>query len=164
MSTLYELTTDYQALLELGDSDDPEEQEAFLTTLEGLDFEVGLKADAYAAIMSQLKARAEYIKAEADRLARRAKAAENNVERLKTALYGAMLAMGKTEIKTDLHRFKIVKNGGKQPVTIDEDRVPDGFKRVVYETDKELIRQTLEKGVALEFARLEERGSHLKVD
>ena len=43
MSSLYQLTTEYQALLDLGDSDDPGDQEAFLNTLEGLDYELDLK-------------------------------------------------------------------------------------------------------------------------
>ena len=165
MSSLYQLSTEYQALLDLGDSPDPEDQRAFLDTLEGLDFEVGLKADSYAAVISQLEGRMTTIKAEIDRLTAFLRAADTSIERMEKALYDAMRAMDKTEIRTDLHTFKIVKNGGKAPLTIREDDVPKEYQRTEVKSvpDKAKIREALEAGKDLPFAELGERGSHLVI-
>ena len=69
----------------------------------------------------------------------------------------------KAEIKTALHTIKLVGNGGKQPMEINDDKVPDSFKRVVLETDKEKIREALEKGETLDFAELKPRGRHVSI-
>lgn len=163
MSSLYELTTQYQQLLDFGASDDPDDIQAFLDTLEGLDFEVGLKADSYAAVIKRLAGQSEVVKAEAKRLSALQKAIDANIERMKKALKDSMVAMGKDEIRTDLHQFKICKNGGKIPVLIEEDKVPDSYKKVILETDSEKIRKELESGQELPFATLGERGTYLKI-
>lgn len=163
MSSLYELTTEYQQLLDLGASDDPEDIQAFLDTLEGLDFEVGLKADNYAAVIKRLSGQYEVVKAEARRLSELQRAIDANIDRMKQALKDSMIAMGKDEIRTDLHQFKICKNGGKQPIEIDQEEVPDNFKKVILETDSEQIRKALEAGEELPFARFKERGTYLRI-
>ena len=163
MASLYQLTTEYQALLDLGDSDDPEDQEAFLTTLEGLDYELDLKADSYAAVIMQLNGRAEMIKKEIDRLKGIQNAITKNVDRMKDVLKNSMEITGRTDIKTDLHSFKIVKNGGVAPVEITEDAVPDKYKRVIVEIDKAKIREALEAGETFSWAKLGERGTHLRI-
>ena len=48
-------------------------------------------------------------------------------------------------------------------MVVDPERVPDNYKRVVYETDLEKIRKELEDGKQLDFAHLEERGEHLRI-
>jgi hypothetical protein len=65
-----------------------------------------------------------------------------------------------------MHRIKVVKNGGKLPLSIDEGCVPEEYiKKVVVESpDKEKIRAALESGEVLPFASLGERGTHLKID
>lgn len=163
MSTLYELTTEYQALLELGDSDDPEDQEAFENTLEGLNYELELKADDYAVVIMQLNGRSDMIGKEIERLTKIQKAIDGNVSRMKERLQYAMEQTGKTEIKTPLHTFKLVKNGGKAPLVLDEQNVPDSFKKVVLEIDKTRIREALEDGQEFTWARIGERGQHLRI-
>jgi hypothetical protein len=73
---------------------------------------------------------------------------------------------GLKEVTTDMHRIKVVKNGGKLPLSIDDGCVPDEYiKKVVVESpDKEKIRAALESGEVLPFASLGERGTHLKID
>ena len=162
MSTLYELTADYQQLLALGDSDDPEEQQAFLDTLEGLMGEIELKADDYAVVLSEFTAQADKIDTEIKRLTAKKKAIEGAVAAMKDRIKDTMVAMDKKEIKTDLHTFKIQNNGGKAPIVYDGE-VPDSYKRVVYENDTEKIRGDLEDGFTLEFAHLGDRGTHLRI-
>lgn len=163
MSTLYELTTQYQTLLDLGDSDDPEDQEVFRTTLEGLDYELDLKADDYAAVIMLLNGKAETIDKEIERLSRIKLAIDNNVKRMKQILQWSMEQTGRTEIKTALHTFRIQKNGGKAPLLINEPEVPDSYKKIILEIDREKIRAALEDGEQLPFAQIGERGSHLRV-
>jgi hypothetical protein len=65
-----------------------------------------------------------------------------------------------------LHRFKIVGNGGKQPLDINESCVPEKYLKteVKQVPDKDKIRKALESGECLTFAHLEDRGTHLKID
>lgn len=163
MASLYALTTEYQALLDLGDSDDPEDIEAFQNTLEGINYELDLKADDYAAVILQLNGKTDMIKKEVERLQKIQKTIENNVDRMKQILQWSMEQTGRTEIKTPLHQFKIQKNGGKLKLLLNEPDVPDNFKRVVYEIDTEKIRKALEDGQEFEWAKFAERGSHLRI-
>lgn len=162
MSTLYQLTAEYEALLSLGDSDDPEDQRAFMDTLEGLTGEIEVKADSYAVVLAELKAQREKVKAEKERLGRIEKVIENNERRMKERIHDAMVAIGKDKIKTDLHTFAIQKNGGLQPLVVTGD-VPDNFTKVIIEPDNEKIRKALADGQALDFAHLAERGTHLEI-
>lgn len=158
--TIYEITEEYRALLDLGA--DPEDEQLFLDTLEGLDFELELKADDYAAVIAEFTAHADKVQKEIDRLTGMKKAAENSVKRMKERLLKAMQETGKDKIKTDLHTFSIQKNGGKQALDIFGD-VPDEYLKVVYEKDADKIREDLQAGKELPFARLLERGVHLRI-
>lgn len=163
MSSLYELTTEYQALLDLGDSDDPEDIEAFKNTLESINYELDLKADDYAAVILQLNSKTDMITKEIERLTKIKTAITNNVDRMKQILQWSMEQTGRTEIKTPLHTFKIQKNGGKAPMLINEPEVPDSFKKVILEIDRQKIRDALEDGQEFTWAKLAERGSHLRI-
>lgn len=163
METLRELTHDYALLLELSDSDDPEDQEAFETSLDGLTYMIGEKADQYAYVLDAINARQEAVKAEIDRLTRRKRAMENSVKRMKERIVEAMDTMGTTKVQTDLHTFSIQKNGGKQPLSVDEMDVPDNYKKIILEIDNDKIRKALEAGAELPFARFLERGRQLRI-
>lgn len=163
METLYSLTQDYKNLLDLAGSADPEEIETFNDTLEAVLGEIEVKADGYAVVLSEIEGRADIVAKEINRL----KAIEDRLvathKRMKDRLKSAMEELHTNEIKTDLHRFKIVKNGGKLPLVIDGG-VPESYKRVELVDDKEKIRKALESGECLTFAHLEDRGTHLKID
>lgn len=88
---------------------------------------------------------------------------DNNVKRMKQALLEAMQLMNAPEIQGQHFKLKICNNGGKQPMKITGE-VPNNYKRVVYEDDNEKIRRELEEGKKLEFAHLEERGQHLRIN
>ena len=117
MSTLYELTSDYLELLNLLEDPDGDPQ-AIEDTLEGLEYEIELKADGYAKILAQLDADASAADAEIKRLQTRKKRMRNSRDRLKKALAGAMIATGKRKIKTELFSFSIRKTPAR--VVIDE--------------------------------------------
>lgn len=163
MATLMELSGEYRLLLNTMDSAEPEEIQVFEDTLESVLAEVGDKADAYAVVISEAKAAVEKFKAESERLGAIVKRYENSIDYMKLRLKQAMEEMGMKELKGDFHKFRIQKNGGKKPMQITGE-VPDNYKKIVYEDDKEKIRKALEDGEELAFAHLEERGTHLRID
>jgi hypothetical protein len=163
--SLYELTNDLNALLDLGYSED--DSEAFMDTLNGIMGGIQDKADGYCAVLSRFNGNVDMIKAEETRLKARREVIEHNIERMKEALQMALETMEeggmKPEIKTGLHTIKLAGNGGKQPLKVDEDNVPDNYKVVIYQTDQEKIRKELESGKELEFAELLPRGRHVAI-
>ena len=165
--SLYELTTDLQALLDFGYSED--DAEAFSDTLNGIMGGIEDKADGYCAVISRFKGNVDMIKAEEARLASRRKVIENNIQRMKDALQMALETMEaggmeKPQIKTGLHTIKLVGNGGKQPLKVDEVMVPDNYKKIVLETDTEKIRKAIEDGKDVsDFAELLPRGRHVSI-
>lgn len=162
MDTLYKLTSEYEALLTLGDSEDPDDRQCFLDTLEGLTGEIELKADSYAVVISEFDAQIEKIDKEIARLSAIRSACDNSVQTMKRRLMQAMKDMDMPEIKTDFHTFKIQKNGGKRKVEVTGD-VPDSYTKIIYQPDMERIRSDLEDGKELEFAELAPRGEHLRI-
>lgn len=158
--TLYELTGNYRLLLDSGmDKEDPQ---CFEDTLEAVLGEIEVKADDYAYVMAEFETRSKAIEGEISRLRDRKAVIDESIKQMKERLYTAMVALDKREITTDLHTFKIQKNGGKQAIEITGE-VPDNFKRIVYENDTDRIRAALENGELLSFAVLKERGEHVRI-
>ncbi len=161
MSNLYQLTNDYETVLNMLYDEDADE-EMILDTLEAIEGEIEDKADNYAKIIKELEAKQNARKEEAKRLTESAKVFENRVKALKSNLFNSMKATGKTKFATDLFSFNIAKNGGKQTLTIDGD-VPEEYTKTITENDTDKIRQALEKGEKLTFAHLEPRGESLRI-
>ena len=166
MNTLYDLTQDYKNLLDLAGSMDADELETFNDTLEAVLGEIEVKADGYAVVLAEIEGRINTVNREIGRLEAIESALSNTRRRMIDRLKTAMEDIGKKEIKTDLHRFKIVGNGGKQPLDINEGCVPEEYMKteVKQVPDKDKIRKALESGECLTFAHLEDRGTHLKID
>jgi len=164
MATLYELTNEFMELLDM--LEDPEiEEQVVLDTLEGIDFELELKADGYAKVIKELEGSIETIKAEQTRLAKKKSTMEANIARLKNNLQDAMVKTGKTKFKTDLFSFNIQKNGGKAPVILDvkdTSELPDELVRIKEEPDIEAIRKLIDAGKC-KYAHYGERGESLRI-
>ena len=77
-------------------------------------------------------------------------------------LYVMTEKLNERKITSDFHTFTVCKNGGKQGVNIFAE-VPDNFQRVIYEPDTDKIRDALEAGEDLPFAKLLERGEHVRI-
>ena len=161
MSNLYQLTNDYENVLNMLYDEDIDEQ-MILDTLEGIEGEIENKADGYAKIIKELEAKRDARKAEVKRLTENAKVFENRVNVLKQNLFNTMKQTGKTKFATNLFSFNIVKNGGKQALTIDGN-VPEEYTKTIIENDTDKIRQALENGENLPFAHLEPRGESLRI-
>lgn len=109
MSTLYELTADFMALLEMAEDPDTDPV-AFEDTMEALGLEIEDKADGYAKVIRQLEGNIAACKAEIQRLKTAATVMDNNIKRMKENLQDTMEVTGKRKFKTPLFSFGIQKN------------------------------------------------------
>ena len=161
MSTLYELSEQYQELLSMALDPDIDE-EAIADTLEGLEGEIEDKADGYAKVMRNLEADASAIKAEIARLTERRKRIEANIDRMKRSLESAMRLTGKTKFKTSLFSFNIQKNPASLKID-NPDRVPAEF---LIPQDPKIdtvgIKRELKEGTVFDWCHLEQ-GESLRI-
>lgn len=159
MSTLFELTDEFQWLHEM--AADPEvDPDVFSDTLEALTGELEVKGRGYVSVIKQLEMEAKQAKEISQQFADKQKVRENHIKQMKEALLFAMTKIGMDQIEAGEWTIKVQKNGGLQPMVIDGE-VPENFKRITIDDDKEKIRKALENGEKLDFARLEERGKHI---
>lgn len=159
MATLYEIKAEY---LEVYNMDDVEE-DVWFDTLEAIEGELEVKADAYAKLIKEYEAESAKFKAEAQRLVERQRVYENRVKRMKDRIYLTMKETGLKEIPNTLFKIKIQANGGVAPLIIKEGvKIPEEYQKVTTTIDNDKIREAL-KTQELDFAELGERGSHLVI-
>lgn len=166
MSSLYELKNEYLQLKEMLEDDSIDEQ-VILDTMEGIDYEIEIKADNYARIIQELKGQIGMIESEIIRLKDKRNKLIDNIEKLEDNLQKAMVETGKTKFKTDLFSFSIQKHGGFIPVVLDKDidNIPKKYIKTkeLRTINKDAIREDLEKGITFDFAHLGERGESLRI-
>ncbi len=163
MNTLYELSSDYAALLDLVTDPDTDPQ-ALTDTLEGVELQIKDKVDGYAVVYTELEDRVEAIKKEIKRLTDMKKACEKAKERMENYAEASLLQAGVKEFSSALHKIKVSKNGGALPLLIDEE-VPEEYLKteIIQKPDKDKIAEELKLGVVLPFARYGERGTHVSI-
>ena len=154
MSTLYELTGDYEYLI--NKLYDPEwDEDALIDTLDGIEGEIEDKADGYAKILAQMDGDVAALKEQEHRLADRRRVLENRAKRLKENLYTTMKTVGKTKFQTQLFAFSIRKTPAA--VVIDDAAaIPDKYKTYVESILKTDIKDALKAGEDLPGAHLEQ--------
>ena len=131
-------------------------------TMEALDGELEDKADGYARIIAQLKADAEGLDAEINRLISRKTGLLTNAERLKRHLEASMIATGKRKFKTAFYSFGIQKNPASVKID-DEDAIPSVYLiPQMPKIDKKGIAEALKRGEKLPYAHLEQ-GESLRI-
>ena len=158
MSTMYELTADYLAVLAMA-TDGETPPDAIADTLEAIGGEIEIKAENSAIIMQELKAEAEKINAEIKRLISRKKALETNADAIKDRIYNAMKTTGKEKFKTTLFSFSIAKNPVK--LVIDNaDKIPKKYLiPQPAKIDNETLKEELKAGKKCKYAHLEQSES-----
>lgn len=117
MSTLYELTGQYQFLLSLMEDPDTDPQ-IIEDSMEAISGEIEAKAEGYAMVRAELLSESAALKAEIDRLTARKRSVDNNIDRLMESLKNGLIAAEKPKFKTALFSFTIAKNPPK--VVIDD--------------------------------------------
>ena len=107
--TLYEMTDNYKAVLEMAQNPDIDEQ-AIKDTLEAIQGDIKEKADGYAKVIKELDGETDKLTAEIKRLTDRKNTIQNNIAYMKQSLKEAMTATGNLKFRTDLFSFNIQKN------------------------------------------------------
>lgn len=123
------------------------------------------KVDGCADFMKELEYRMNTCKAEADFYAKKAEGWKRKHEWMKARIKLAMEKLGLDELLTARHRLKIANNGGAQSVELTTDAIPPEFTKKIerIDVDNDKIRKALLAGEELPFARLKERGTHLRI-
>lgn len=126
---LYELSHNYQELLDLMesvDTTDPNYAQALTDTLDSIGDAIDDKAEGYVMVANQLQHDIAMVKDEISRLSDKQKALQNNLSKLKDTLVNEMQATGKEKIKTP--RFTIwVQNNPQSLKIMDERNIPFEF-------------------------------------
>ena len=131
--------------------------------------EEAAKLDNYVALVKTLEMEAAAARAEAEQWKAKAFARERRVKWLKERMLSHLIATGRERVETATGRvLRVQPNGGKAgvdltPLEVCSSLVPPECKRVKEEYDVETIRKKLEAGEVLDFARLTERGKHLRI-
>jgi hypothetical protein len=174
MTTLLEISQDLlnleAQLDELAELPD-EQQQIVVEWLEEIwtekQSELKTKLENYAQYIRELELRAEARRAEAKRIADRAKVDENRAKCLKVMLMQFFQTHDLKTIETATFKLSLTKNGGKLPLILDETysvaEIPDALCKVERTPDLDAIREALEAGKTLEFARLGERGQSIRI-
>ena len=159
--TIYNLTNDHLYLLSL--LEDPEsDPDVIRDTLEASLGNIEAEAENLIVVTKEIESDIDKFDKEIDRLTKQKKYMENSVSRVKNAVMDAMQAIGLPKLKTEHFKLSVAKNGGLRPLKLTGD-VPDTFQILEPKPDMKRIREELEKGTELDFAHLEERGSHLNI-
>lgn len=165
MSNLYELTGDLLQLQEMLENEDID-PEALADTMEAVNGEYDIKMESYAKCIKNLESNIVAIKSEVDRLNGKRKNLENNIDKLKAAMFDSMKATGKTKAGGKLFTVAIQKNGGKAPVILKEgvtvSDLPDELVRITEAPNMDAIRQYLDNG-GTDYAYYGERGESLRI-
>lgn len=163
-ASLFVLANEYRAIADKLEEMDLDEQ-TIADTLEGLSGDIEAKSTNVAMFIKNLEVSAEAIKAAEGEMAKRRKAIEARVERLRKYLMDNMIFAGISKIECPYFRIAIKDN--PESVVIDaESQIPDEFMRQP-ETppptpDKALIKEVLKANVNVSWAHLA-RGKRVEI-
>lgn len=129
------------------------------------------KTEGYIKIIRDLKATAEAVKEEEDRLKKRRRALENSVDELKDRLAHAMDVRGQDVRETDLGKVRLQEASRRSlSVDVDPEELPESLKRVRVKPDKSEIRDYLKehdidqvKDEGRQIAHLEEPTKYIRI-
>lgn len=167
MSRLYDITGNILTLQEM--LEEAVDDQCLLDTLEGVQGEYEIKLESYCKVIKNLEADMEALKTEAKRLTDKRKVLENNVDRLKKAMFDSMKATNTDKVKGQLFTVAIQRNGGVVPINYDKNdknitaHLPEQLVNVVETPNLEAIRELLEAGKVVEGFTLGERGESLRI-
>jgi hypothetical protein len=175
MATLFEIGAELEALEQLlddvgGEVTDPQVNAVITEWFETIAADEGRKLDHYCGLIKRLEMEAMTAKAEAEEYRKRAEVRENRVKWLKLRMIQHLAATNRTKVQSASGRVVAVQsNGGQVPVRINYDLLPDTdtlppqFVEIKKTLNAVAIREALERGESLPFARLEDRGTHLRI-
>lgn len=163
--TLFDISNEFKEIYAM--LTDPEvDPQVVNDTLEAMTGELEVKANGYVNVIKQMEMEAKACEEQEAFWKQKKDVRNNSIKRLKSALCLAMIEThhdDKDGLKAGEYTLKVQNNGGKQPLKVKAEEVPDSYMKVVYEVDNDKIRKALEQGEELPFAYLEERGKHITI-
>lgn len=145
MANLYELSEDYQNIVDLLETSEDEEVIELLTeALNSLNDDIKTKVDNIVRVVRNLQSDIDALKSEEKRLAERRKATERRVSNLEKYLFDFASSCKDKKIKGNLFEVAIRKNPVKVVID-DESNIPMDFvtKEVVHKIDKKSLKDFL---------------------
>lgn len=137
---LYEIAEKHNnALLAMADIDGLDES-VINDTLEALEGEFNDKALSVASFFQNIEAEIKAMRDAEKRIAERRKIKESSVKRLKDYLLREMQRTGISKIECPQFQISLRNNPDSVEI-VDENLIPNEFKRVVYEIDKMAIKK-----------------------
>lgn len=158
MSKLYELTENYNNLLELLE-DETIPQEIIEKSLSTVSEEIDVKAENIAKVIKSIEVDTKGLKEEEQRLAARRNSLENRLSNLKDYLYQSMKALDKQKIKGSLFTLGIQKNPPSVNISNIDSIPKDYFVAQEPLLDKKAILADLKTGKLVEGAEIKQTES-----
>ena len=156
MARMTDILDELSSIMAIEDADlTPEQRETRAAYAEELKQDAAAKIDRFGGYVREQKARAEACKAEADRLARKARNIENNIGWLQHVYLSAMQQADLLKIQGSVYTASVRHN---QHVEVDDVAALDDFCcRIIperREPDKKIIMERLKGGSTLPGCRL----------
>ena len=164
MASLQNQIDEWELVMKLmSDEDIGDDDARVIELLEKIESDIRNKIDGYCGLMRKFDDYSNEAKHESNRYFDRAVMWKKKHDSLKDRLKLAMERMGERQIVTAKNTVTICGNGGQQPLEI-TGHVPQEFQKTITKVvdDTDRIRTALASG-ELPFARLKDRGSHLRV-
>lgn len=163
---LYELAAGFNALFDLV-LDESMDLELLEEGLQSIECVLEEKCANGIALIKSLEAYAEAYSKEQKRFEAQRQILENRIRRIKEWYRQNLDAMGKTKVPTRYGVMSVQKNGGRQPLKIDNAAlIPDAYLITVPEhkdVNREALYEALSGGEEVPGAHLETRGRSLRI-
>lgn len=153
MATLYELSNDWQLLMNLATSGEIDE-EVLQDTLDSMSYAIDEKAEGYAIVDLELAASEEKLANEIKRLQARKSSITKNRKRIKDSLRDEMVAMGKEKIKTEKFTIYVQNNPPKVEIQDDADIPYTYYVEQKPKLDKIALMDDLKRGKKVKGAEI----------
>lgn len=166
--TLYQLTQAELTLIDVMEQLDGSEGQA--DVVEAIEEQIGYirediegKVEKLGKIIQELNGKAIVREAEAERLRQAAQVSKRAASRLKDYLFFCMKDLGCKKVETALFKATVSKNGGKAPLQVDEEFLPNTFFNTVLTPNMDSIREALKQGETIPGVTEVPRGDHLRL-
>lgn len=137
MAALYQLTDEFRAIENMIAENEGEVSEAEIIAMDDIKDDFKKKAESVAKMIQNFKGEQSAIKAEAQRLSKRASSLGNKIDWLKSYVKNHMIAMGFDKIKGEILSLTLRNVKASVEIT-DENLIPDKLKEkvVAFKVDK----------------------------
>ncbi|NFF66791.1 siphovirus Gp157 family protein [Clostridium sporogenes] len=157
MAKLYELTQNYNNLLDLVDN--PEvPKEVLEESLNQIHEEMDIKLENVAKVIKSIEVDAKGLKEEEKRLADRRKSLESRIVNLKQYAENSMKAIGLKKIKGKIFTLGIQKNAPSVEIT-EEENIPEQYFAIEKKLVKKDILSALKEGIEIPGAAIKQTES-----